>query len=246
MGANQRPAWRAVTNQRAGINHSEAPSIYGGDLFTFQGHSWGGILSLKLNKILILHGSNLWKGWRDFSLMKTSQSSIGRSRLYDHLLLTKIKFKYFPRVTKYSFRIWFATSRLWVICVNIPSRLCLSLCPGPGSKYSGCWRPSDDHHIMCCSSWSSHLCRVLWAPSVRGETAVTVFCRAAPARAADGNLQNLLQQREQWGSGLNTFWLRDYLWPHQPCLPPMIMPVILFPFLSNTSRIGVHKSIWLR
>ena len=62
--------------------------------------------------------------------MKTSQSTIGRSRIHDHLLLTKIKFKYFPRVTKYSFSIWFATSRLWVICVNILPHLCLFLCPG--------------------------------------------------------------------------------------------------------------------
>lgn len=132
VSGDQSEASMETRDQSEGGNKSpklRRPSIYGGDLFTFQGQSWG-ILSLKLNKILILHGSNLWKGWRDFSLMKTSQSSIGRSRIYDHLLLTKIKFKYFPRVTKYSFSIWFATSRLWVICVNILSHLCLSLCPG--------------------------------------------------------------------------------------------------------------------
>ena len=170
---NQRTAWSAMTNQRKGINHRSCEYLWWRSFYPPRTRL-GYILSLKLNKILILHGSKLWKGWRDLSLMKTSQSTIGRSWIHDHLLLTKIKFKYFPRVTKYSFSIWFATSRLWVICVNILSHLCLFLCPGlqivtPLATIRWSHDVTPDISAGCYNMLHR----------VRGETAVT-HCRGRP------------------------------------------------------------------
>ena len=144
VGTNQRPVCGPAANQRPGINHWSCEYLWRRS-FTPSKDTVGvfGILSLKLNKILILHGSRLWKGWRDFSLMKTSQSTIlGGAEFMIIFFWQRLNsniFRESPNIHSvfglrhldYGWSVW-----IFPLLLSVYSLF-------SDSKYSRCWRPSD-------------------------------------------------------------------------------------------------------